>query len=118
MAPGERRGAREPNDLAGGGRQPLLPRPGQALARAGDARHLGNLLKPQIPNPKSETRIPNVERLGWLPFGFRIWDFGFQNSAFPGVRGNGITSRMLVMPVTNCTVRSSPRPKPECGTVP
>ena len=41
-----------------------------------------------------------------------------QNSAFPGVRGNGITSRMFAMPVTNCTIRSRPRPKPECGTVP
>src|SRR6266446_5917627 len=42
----------------------------------------------------------------------------YQNSALPGVRGNGITSRMLAMPVRNRMVRSSPRPKPECGTVP
>ena len=41
-----------------------------------------------------------------------------QNSAFPGVRGNGITSRMLAMPVTNWTMRSRPRPKPAWGTVP
>ena len=41
-----------------------------------------------------------------------------QNSALPGVRGNGITSRMLVIPVINCTSRSSPMPKPEWGTVP
>src|SRR5262249_47387151 len=33
-----------------------------------------------------------------------------QNSAFPGTRGNGITSRMFAIPVTNCTVRSSPSP--------
>src|SRR5436309_724771 len=41
-----------------------------------------------------------------------------QNSALPGTRGKGITSRMLPIPVTNCTVRSRPRPKPACGTVP
>lgn len=41
-----------------------------------------------------------------------------QNSALPGVRGKGMTSRMLVMPVTKSTRRSNPRPKPECGTVP
>ena len=29
-----------------------------------------------------------------------------QNSALPGVRGKGITSRMLAMPVTACTIRS------------
>ena len=41
-----------------------------------------------------------------------------QNSAWPGVLGNGMTSRMLVMPVISSTARSRPRPKPECGTVP
>ena len=41
-----------------------------------------------------------------------------QNSAFFGVRGNGMTSRMLAMPVMSCTRRSRPRPKPEWGTVP
>src|SRR6478736_10153229 len=43
---------------------------------------------------------------------------GFQNSAFFGVRGNGITSRMFVMPVTNCTILSNPNPNPACGTDP
>ncbi len=43
---------------------------------------------------------------------------GDQNSALPGARGKGITSRMLPIPVTNCTARSKPSPKPECGTVP
>jgi hypothetical protein len=41
-----------------------------------------------------------------------------QNSALPGVRGNGMTSRMLAMPVMNWTQRSRPSPKPACGTVP
>jgi|GEM_PF-519645 len=41
-----------------------------------------------------------------------------QNSACPGVRANGITSRMLLMPVTNISMRSKPRPNPECGTLP
>lgn len=35
-----------------------------------------------------------------------------QNSQFFGVRGNGITSRTLVMPVMNIISRSKPRPKP------
>ena len=38
---------------------------------------------------------------------------GTQNSACPGVLGNGITSRMFVMPVISSTARSRPRPKPE-----
>ncbi len=42
----------------------------------------------------------------------------FQNSAFPGVLGIGITSRMLVIPVTYCTAGSRPSPNPACGTVP
>ena len=41
-----------------------------------------------------------------------------QNSADPGTRGNGITSRMFAIPVMNCTTRSKPRPKPACGTEP
>src|SRR5258706_165377 len=38
--------------------------------------------------------------------------------AFPGVRGNGITSRTLARPVMYATVRSNPRPNPAWGTVP
>ena len=34
------------------------------------------------------------------------------------VRGKGMASRMWWMPVSQVTVRSSPRPKPECGTEP
>ena len=41
-----------------------------------------------------------------------------QNSAVPGVRAKGMTSRMLATPVTNISMRSKPRPKPACGTVP
>jgi hypothetical protein len=41
-----------------------------------------------------------------------------QNSALPGNRGNGITSRMFSTPVTYCTSRSNPSPKPACGTEP
>src|SRR5579884_2245875 len=41
-----------------------------------------------------------------------------QNSAEPGVRGAGITSRIFFMPVTYMSMRSRPRPKPECGAVP
>ena len=41
-----------------------------------------------------------------------------QYRADPGVRGNGMTSLILFMAVTNCKNRSNPRPKPECGTVP
>src|SRR5690606_36550842 len=36
----------------------------------------------------------------------------------PGVRGKGITSRMLPIPETNCTSRSKPSPKPACGALP
>ena len=42
----------------------------------------------------------------------------YQNSALPGNRGNGITSRMFSTPVTYCTSRSNPSPKPACGTEP
>ena len=38
--------------------------------------------------------------------------------ALPGVRAKGITSRMFEIPVINISMRSKPRPKPECGTVP
>ena len=31
---------------------------------------------------------------------------------------NGITSRILAIPVTNSSRRSNPSPKPECGAVP
>ena len=41
-----------------------------------------------------------------------------QNSAFFGVLGNGITSRMFCIPVTNSIRRSKPRPKPACGAAP
>ena len=41
-----------------------------------------------------------------------------QNSALPGVRAKGITSRMFATPVTNMSMRSKPRPKPAWGTVP
>src|SRR6266576_2684287 len=41
-----------------------------------------------------------------------------QNSALPGVLAKGMTSRILGTPVTNISMRSKPRPKPECGTVP
>ena len=41
-----------------------------------------------------------------------------QKSAWPGTRGKGMTSRMLAMPVANCTTRSKPTPKPAWGTEP
>ena len=41
-----------------------------------------------------------------------------QKSACWGVRGNGCTSRMLVMPVTKSSSRSKPSPKPEWGADP
>ena len=41
-----------------------------------------------------------------------------QKSALPGVRGNGMTSRMFFKPVRYIIIRSRPRPKPECGTEP
>ena len=41
-----------------------------------------------------------------------------QNSALPGVRAKGTTSRMLLTPVRNISSRSKPTPKPACGTVP
>ena len=41
-----------------------------------------------------------------------------QNSALPGVRANGITSRMFPTPVTNINMRSKPIPNPLCGTEP
>jgi len=51
-------------------------------------------------------------------FLFAIRGCPHQKSALPGVRGNGITSRMFAIPVTNCTTLSRPSPKPACGTVP
>lgn len=39
-------------------------------------------------------------------------------SARPGYLGKGITSLMLSMPVANRSIRSKPRPKPQCLTVP
>ena len=39
-------------------------------------------------------------------------------TAIFGVQRNAITSRIFVMPVTNCTILSKPRPKPGGGTVP
>ena len=39
-------------------------------------------------------------------------------SALPGVRGNGMTSRMFAIPVAYATDRSNPSPNPACGTVP
>ena len=48
----------------------------------------------------------------------RLMRTASQNSALPGVRAKGITSRMFEMPVMNISMRSKPRPKPECGTVP
>ena len=44
--------------------------------------------------------------------------FLHQNSAFFGVRGNGMTSRMFCMPVTKRIRRSKPSPKPACGQLP
>ncbi len=41
-----------------------------------------------------------------------------QNSAVPGVRGKGMTSRMFPTPVMNMRSRSKPRPNPACGTLP
>ena len=41
-----------------------------------------------------------------------------QNSALPGVRAKGMTSRMFATPVMNISIRSKPRPNPECGAVP
>ncbi len=41
-----------------------------------------------------------------------------QNSQFPGVLANGMTSRIFAMPVTNMRRRSNPSPKPACGTLP
>ena len=41
-----------------------------------------------------------------------------QNSAFFGVRGKGMTSRMFCMPVTKRIRRSKPNPKPACGQLP
>ena len=64
------------------------------------------------------------------PFSFVLMDCGrqrilnramstdIQYPAWPGVLGNGIASRTLARPVTYAMVRSNPRPKPACGTVP
>ena len=35
-----------------------------------------------------------------------------------GVRGNGIVSRILAIPVTSIIIRSKPKQKPACGTLP
>ena len=37
---------------------------------------------------------------------------GYQNSADPGVRGKGIASLILSIPVANCTSLSKPKPNP------
>jgi len=41
-----------------------------------------------------------------------------QKATFPGVRGKGITSLILPMPVTNWTSLSKPSPNPEWGAEP
>lgn len=41
-----------------------------------------------------------------------------QKSQDPGVLAKGITSRMLLMPVANISMRSNPMPNPACGTLP
>jgi len=48
----------------------------------------------------------------------QLHEFLAQKPALPGVRANGITSRMFGTPVTNISMRSKPSPKPACGTVP
>ena len=45
-------------------------------------------------------------------------NFGVGQRMLPTVRGYRITSRMLDIPVTYMIIRSKPRPKPECGTLP
>jgi hypothetical protein len=54
----------------------------------------------------------------WFQKAIRFIHVKNQNSALPGVRANGMTSRMFDTPVMNMSIRSNPRPKPECGTVP
>ena len=69
---------------------------------------------------ESRERVPAVSA-GFIP-STAGWDSRDtllnQNSQFPGVRAKGITSRMFAIPVTNISIRSNPRPKPACGTLP
>jgi len=74
-------------------------------------------------DPRNDMRISTAtvaRRLGTASAGtasagaaFRTPHVRPQNSALPGVRGKGMTSRMFVIPVMNCTMRSSPKPNPE-----
>ena len=59
--------------------------------------------------PKAAQRLRRARRKeGKLTF-----DALFYSSQLPTVRGKGMTSRMLPMPVRYMTQRSKPRPKPE-----
>ena len=60
----------------------------------------------------------SIRRIRCLPTVAANPRLRIQNSALPGVRAKGMTSRMFETPVTNMSIRSKPRPKPACGTVP
>ncbi len=61
---------------------------------------------------------PRQPRYEWPAFRPGKLEIAVQNSALPGVRANGITSRIFGTPVRNINSRSNPRPNPACGTVP
>lgn len=71
------------------------------------------LNNPQMENKQSfgVTRFPKALERRWNWTG----DYGY---TLLMVRGKGIVSRICLMPVSQETVRSTPMPKPECGTLP
>ena len=93
-----------------------------------DGRH--RAIEYITPTPAHAQWRPKPYRVGRLLIAPPTWfgrrlvtvagmpQFRPQKSALPGVRGKGMTSRMLAMPVMNWIVRSRPSPKPACGTVP
>jgi hypothetical protein len=80
--------------------------PANFPANAVRDRRLGNQSHRDV-GKSSVLDISNVGSVGRPYSTFRVR----QKSALPGVRENGITSRMLPMPEMNCTTRSKPRPE-------
>ena len=63
-------------------------------------------------------KAPVLMRTGSLGCEISRLEIVVQNSALPGVRAKGMTSRIFGTPVRNISSRSNPRPNPACGTVP
>ena len=87
--------------------------PASALSRASAGIAMSRLSRcwSQLPQPNTSNRGPSRRIRDFIP------SF-YYGSIFPIKRGNGIVSRTWCSPQIHCTVRSTPSPKPACGTEP